>query len=310
MALSDDLRSELAAIAPDARLLPARRGLGALPLGRERAPPRPRPGRAPSRRRHVGRRPARVLAAAAARHPFRDPHVPPPLVRPRDALPAARQRGRAGAGHARRGGRARRAPRAARAAAEAGRRTRLLPRRLPARRAARRRLALRPALAPSRAPHAPRLEGAEFLRSVAAADDVRLGVLDRGRHAVAYAKGLDAIESVLTRAGASDTVLAFEERSIVAAARAEANRLANADHANLVRTSRAAQEQLEAAAAAPAPTGRSSGCRTGCTRSPASVSATRSCRCASSRRSASPRRRKASVHRRLRKLQEMASAQR
>jgi cell division protein WhiA len=90
------------------------------------------------------------------------------------------------------------------------------------------------------------LEGAEFLRSVAAADDVRLGVLDRGRHAVAYAKGLDAIESVLTRAGASDTVLAFEERSIVAAARGEANRLANADHANLVRTSRAAQEQLEA----------------------------------------------------------------
>lgn len=90
------------------------------------------------------------------------------------------------------------------------------------------------------------LEGAEFLRSVAAAEDVRVGVHDRGRHAVAYAKGLEAIESVLTLAGASDTVLAFEERSIVAAARAEANRLANADHANLVRTSRAAQAQLEA----------------------------------------------------------------
>jgi DNA-binding protein WhiA len=71
-------------------------------------------------------------------------------------------------------------------------------------------------------------------------------VLDRGRHALAYAKGLDAIESLLTLAGASDVVLAFEERSIVAAARSEANRLANADHANLVRTSRAAQEQLEA----------------------------------------------------------------
>jgi DNA-binding protein WhiA len=41
-------------------------------------------------------------------------------------------------------------------------------------------------------------------------------------------------------------VLAFEERSVVAGARAEANRLANADHANLVRTSRAAQEQLDA----------------------------------------------------------------
>ncbi len=90
------------------------------------------------------------------------------------------------------------------------------------------------------------LEGAEFLRSVAAASDATMAVLDRGRHAVAYAKSFDAIEAVLGAAGAGDTVLAFEERSIVAAARGEANRLANADHANLVRTSRAAQEQLEA----------------------------------------------------------------
>jgi DNA-binding protein WhiA len=90
------------------------------------------------------------------------------------------------------------------------------------------------------------LEGAEFLHAVSAADDVQLRVLDRGRHAAAYAKGVDAIESVLTLAGSSDVVLAFEERSIVAAARGEANRLANADHANLVRTSRAAQEQLDA----------------------------------------------------------------
>ena len=90
------------------------------------------------------------------------------------------------------------------------------------------------------------LDGAEFLRSVAAAGEATVGVLDRGRHAVAYVKGIDSIEAVLSAAGAGDTVLAFEERSIVAAARSEANRLANADHANLVRTSRAAQEQLEA----------------------------------------------------------------
>ncbi|MBA3412899.1 MAG: DNA-binding protein WhiA, partial [Actinobacteria bacterium] len=90
------------------------------------------------------------------------------------------------------------------------------------------------------------LDGAKFLRSVAAVSDVTMGVLDRGRHAVAYAKGLDAIEAVLSAAGAGDTVLAFEERSVVAAARGEANRLANADHANLVRTSHAAQKQLEA----------------------------------------------------------------
>jgi DNA-binding protein WhiA len=90
------------------------------------------------------------------------------------------------------------------------------------------------------------LEGAEFLRRVAAADGARLAVRDRGRHAVAYAKGLDAIEAVLSTAGAGDTVLALEERSVVATARGEANRLANADHANLVRTSLAARKQLEA----------------------------------------------------------------
>lgn len=90
------------------------------------------------------------------------------------------------------------------------------------------------------------LEGSEFLRYVAAADEVKLGVLDRSRHAIAYAKGMDAIEALLAAAGATDTVLALEERSVVAATRAEANRLANADHANLVRTSRAARRQLEA----------------------------------------------------------------
>jgi DNA-binding protein WhiA len=90
------------------------------------------------------------------------------------------------------------------------------------------------------------LEGANFLRTVAAAAGIKLGVLDRGRHAIAYAKGLDAIEALLAAAGAADAVLALEERSVVAATRAEANRLANADHANLVRTSRAARAQLDA----------------------------------------------------------------
>ena len=91
------------------------------------------------------------------------------------------------------------------------------------------------------------LDGADFLRGVAAAAGARVGVLDRGRHAVAYAKGIEAIETLLAAAGASDTVLALEERAVVAATRADANRLANADHANLVRTSRAAQLQLAAA---------------------------------------------------------------
>lgn len=90
------------------------------------------------------------------------------------------------------------------------------------------------------------LEGADFLRGVAAAVGAHLGAIDRGSHAAAYAKGLDAIETVLTAAGAADAVLVLEEWSVLAAARGEANRLANADHANLVRTSRAARDQLDA----------------------------------------------------------------
>jgi hypothetical protein len=74
-------------------------------------------------------------------------------------------------------------------------------------------------------------------------------VLDRESHSVAYAKSWDGIEAYLSVAGASETVLALEERALVAGLRADANRLANADHANLVRQSRSALAQLEAARA-------------------------------------------------------------
>jgi len=90
------------------------------------------------------------------------------------------------------------------------------------------------------------IEGAEFLAEVAAREGAELHVLDRGRHAIAYAKGTEAIADALAAAGASDVVLLLEERSVVAAIKADANRLANADHANLVRTGRAAHVQLEA----------------------------------------------------------------
>jgi len=90
------------------------------------------------------------------------------------------------------------------------------------------------------------LEGARFLADLAAREGADLHVLDRGRHAVAYAKGVESIADALVAAGATDTVLVLEESSVLAAIRADANRLANADHANLVRTSRAAHAQLEA----------------------------------------------------------------
>jgi hypothetical protein len=88
--------------------------------------------------------------------------------------------------------------------------------------------------------------GAAFVRSVASAVGVRLRVADRDSHSIAYAKGWEAIEGYLSVAGASETVLALEERALVAELRAEANRLANADHANLVRQSRSARSQLDA----------------------------------------------------------------
>jgi DNA-binding protein WhiA len=84
-------------------------------------------------------------------------------------------------------------------------------------------------------------EGAEFLASLAP-----LAVLDRGRHAIAYAKGSETIADVLAEAGASDVVLALDEHAVIAATRSRANRLTNADHANLVRASRAAHAQLQA----------------------------------------------------------------
>jgi hypothetical protein len=91
-------------------------------------------------------------------------------------------------------------------------------------------------------------DGASFVAELAGREGITLGVVERRSHAAAYAKGWDAIESTLALMGASETVLVLEERAVIAATRAEANRLANADHANLVRTSRAARSQLEAAA--------------------------------------------------------------
>jgi cell division protein WhiA len=89
-------------------------------------------------------------------------------------------------------------------------------------------------------------DGADYLRSVAGREGARLGLAERAGHALAYAKAWETIEIVLGAAGATDAVIALEERALVASARADANRLANADHANVVRASRAARIQLEA----------------------------------------------------------------
>jgi DNA-binding protein WhiA len=102
-------------------------------------------------------------------------------------------------------------------------------------------------------PRAPQLEirtatraGAEFVAAVAERQGVRLSVRERDSYSAAYARGTDAIADVLAAAGAADAVLALEERAVMGATRSAANRVANADHANLVRSSRAAHVQLQA----------------------------------------------------------------
>jgi DNA-binding protein WhiA len=102
-------------------------------------------------------------------------------------------------------------------------------------------------------PRAPHLEircagreGAEFLVAIAAAERIDLRVQERARHTAVYAKGTEPIAGVLAAAGAHGLALAFEERAVMGAARARANRLANADHANLERTARAAHLQVRA----------------------------------------------------------------
>lgn len=89
-------------------------------------------------------------------------------------------------------------------------------------------------------------EAAQFLADAVAREDVPLRVRERRDHVIAYAKGLDQIAEALALAGASDAALALDERAVVGETKARANRLTNADEANLVRTSKAAHVQLEA----------------------------------------------------------------
>jgi cell division protein WhiA len=89
-------------------------------------------------------------------------------------------------------------------------------------------------------------EGSEFLADVAATEEIELRIHERAGHVAVYAKSVESIASVLAAAGAHGLALEFEEHAVVGAARARANRLANADSANLERTARAAHEQVRA----------------------------------------------------------------
>jgi DNA-binding protein WhiA len=90
------------------------------------------------------------------------------------------------------------------------------------------------------------IEGAKLLAALGRDEGFPLAVHDRGRHVVAYLKDREAIAGMLAFLGAQEAALRLEESAVVAATKARANRLANADHANIVRTSRAADAQLRA----------------------------------------------------------------
>jgi cell division protein WhiA len=89
-------------------------------------------------------------------------------------------------------------------------------------------------------------ESASLLARLARTEGVPLATAHRGTHSLVYAKSWETIESLLVLMGAAETVLALEERQVLAETRSRANRLANADHANLVRTNRSARRQLGA----------------------------------------------------------------
>jgi DNA-binding protein WhiA len=89
-------------------------------------------------------------------------------------------------------------------------------------------------------------EAAAFLAGLAGEEGFALGSYARAGHGVAYAKGVETIAELLAFLGAQEAALHLGEDAVVAATRARANRLANADHANIGRASRAADAQLRA----------------------------------------------------------------
>lgn len=74
----------------------------------------------------------------------------------------------------------------------------------------------------------------------------RPGRYQRRGSQVVYLKGREAVAGVLAQAGAHEAALAIEEGAVLKEVRAQANRLANCDQANVRRASMAAQRQLDA----------------------------------------------------------------
>ena len=247
MSLSDELRDELAAIAPRRRCCSLAELSALFHSAGDVAPARARRARgAPRPREPGGRAPARLHACCASfgvrseirtyrRRAFDRAtryqlHVEVDAARPRCCARRACSRRAARRSSARRS-----ASSAARAAAAPTCAAPLLG---------------AGSLSGPRDAHlelrAAGIDGASLLAEIAAREGIALATLERRTHAAAYAKSTETIADLLAVAGASETALRLDEHGVMAATRAEANRLANADEANVKRTVDAASEQLEA----------------------------------------------------------------
>jgi hypothetical protein len=89
---------------------------------------------------------------------------------------------------------------------------------------------------------------ARELRTYLRESDVRAGVLPRRGRNVVYIKGQEEVATLLRLAGANRALLDFESGRVARDVRNRLNRLLNAEEANLGRTVRAADRQLQAIA--------------------------------------------------------------
>ena len=87
---------------------------------------------------------------------------------------------------------------------------------------------------------------AEELVAQLAASGVRGGLLERRGRSVVYLKGREQIATLLQLTGANHGLLDFETARVGHEVRSRLNRLLNAEEANLARTVRAADRQLQA----------------------------------------------------------------
>ncbi|MDP9468465.1 MAG: DNA-binding protein WhiA, partial [Chloroflexota bacterium] len=89
-------------------------------------------------------------------------------------------------------------------------------------------------------------EGALKLQRLLAASQVRASRMERRGRQVVYLKGQEEIAGLLRLTGANRALLDFESSRVSREVRNRLNRLLNAEEANLSRTVRAADRQLQA----------------------------------------------------------------